>query len=85
MVADRKFVIIESILLFAVSVGSFSIGVWAGLLRDWFFMGIGFYCAVWLFIHGVFSVLTLSIDSCFERLEELVSKQSDSAPLRTQK
>ncbi|MHC4679058.1 MAG: hypothetical protein ACYTEK_10200 [Planctomycetota bacterium] len=85
MMVNGKSVIVESILLFAVSVGSFLFGVWAGLQRHWFFMGMGFSFAVWVFINVVYSVLTLSIDSCFKRLEELASKQSDSAPPRTQK
>ena len=85
MVVDRKFVTTESILLFAVSVGSFLFGVWAGLQRNWFFMGMGFLLTVWIFINVVFSVLILRIDSCFKRLEELFSKQSDSDPPRTQK
>lgn len=85
MKVNRQSEIKSSILFFAVSVGLFLFGVWLGLQRRWFAMGVAFFAVVYLFHFLVFSLLRLRIDSCFKRLEELVSKQSDSTLPRTQK
>jgi len=85
MKVNRKSEMKSSILFFAVSVVFFLFGVWAGLQRRWEAMGVAFVGVVFLFHYAVLSLMRLRIDSCFKRLEELASKQSDFAPPRTQK
>ena len=84
MKVNRKSEIHSSILLFAFSVGFFLFGVGVGLQRRWEAMGVTFVCVVFLFHFAVLSLMKLRIDSCFRRLEELVSKRSDSAPPKTE-
>ena len=63
----------------------FLLGVGVGLQRRWEAMGVTFVCVVYLSHFVVLSLMRLRIDSCFKRLEELVSKQPDSDQPKTQK
>lgn len=76
---NRKYGIFVPISFALMSVVLLFIGVKSGLQRSWFRMGLTFLLAVFLTHVCVYLLLELRIDSCFKRLEELATKQSDSA------
>lgn len=57
-------------------------GVYAGFHYDWLRMGLCFFSAVYMAGFGVVFLFNLKIDSCFTRLKELISGESDSIQLR---
>ena len=65
-----------------ISVVLLLFGVLTGLHHDWFRMGLCFFLAVYMVDGCVGGLLNLKIDSCFTRLEELISSKSDSVRLR---
>jgi hypothetical protein len=57
-------------------------GIYAGFNDKWFRMGFLFFLAVFMVGSCVSFFLDMKIDSCFTRLENLISRESDSIQLR---
>jgi len=54
------------------------IGIWAGLHQKWFGMFIFFFLTVLFVVFCMSALMTLKIDNCFKRLEEIVFEKSDT-------
>lgn len=59
----------------------FYIGVFTGLRQDWFSMVLFFYLLVYTAHMYIGSMLHIKIDTCFERIQDNITKQSDSSKL----
>lgn len=56
-------------------------GVLSGLQREWFGMVLFFYVLVYTVHMYIAFMLEMKIDTCFERLGNIITKKSDSARL----
>lgn len=56
-------------------------GVYAGFHHNWIGMGLSFFSSVYMAGFGVFLLFNSKVDSCFTRLKELISGESDPIQL----
>jgi hypothetical protein len=79
--ANRKQIIAAQIVFFSGFVLFSYGGVLAGLNSDWFSMV--FFCYIVVFSSHMYIgfMLDLKIDNCFERLQNIITKKSDSSRL----
>lgn len=76
--ANLKQIIAAQIVFFSGLVLYSYGGVLAGSQREWFGMVLFFYVLVYTVHMYIPFVLDLKIDACFERLQDIITKQSDS-------
>jgi len=79
--ANRKQIIAARIVFFSGFVLFSYGGVLAGLNSDWFSMVFFFYVIVYTIHMYIAFMLDLKIETCFERLGNIVTKKSDSVRL----
>ena len=70
--------VVALIVFVAQTVFLLLIGIGAGLRQKWFGMFIFFFLTFLLIVFCLSVLMTLKIESCFKRLEEIISEKSDT-------
>ena len=78
---NRKQIITAQIVFIIGFILFLYVGVLAGLNSEWFSMVFFFYLLVYIVHNHIGFMLDLKIDTCFERLQNIITKKSDSARL----